>query len=155
MCSEVKEYNDMSTLAIACDHGGYELKEAIKERFADRCEFLDFGTNSTDSVDYPEFGQKLAESIINGDAQRGILICGTGIGISIAANRYKDIRAANCTDVTMARLTRLHNDANVLALGARLVGLEVAFDIVETFLNTEYEGGRHDRRVKKLSEIEC
>ena len=143
----------MSTLAIACDHGGYELKEAIKERFAGRCEFLDFGTNSTESVDYPEFGQKLAESVIRGDAERGILICGTGIGISIAANRYKEIRAANCTDTTMARLTRLHNDANVLALGARLVGLEVAFDIVETFLNTEYEGGRHDRRVKKLSEI--
>ena len=141
----------METLAIACDHGGYDLKEAIKERFADRLSFVDVGTNSHDSVDYPEFGQKLAQSIINGEAERGIVICGTGIGISIAANRYKEIRAANCTDVTMARLTRQHNNANVLALGARLIGLEVAFDIVETFLNTEYEGGRHDRRVEKLS----
>tara|TARA_R110001592_G_scaffold79054_1_gene236711 strand:- start:41364 stop:41789 length:426 start_codon:yes stop_codon:yes gene_type:complete len=141
----------METLAIACDHGGYDLKEAIKERFADRLSFVDVGTNSRDSVDYPEFGQKLAQSIINGEAERGIVICGTGIGISIAANRYKEIRAANCTDVTMARLTRQHNNANVLALGARLIGLEVAFDIVETFLNTEYEGGRHDRRVEKLS----
>ena len=141
---------EMETLAIACDHGGYDLKEAIKELFSDRLSFIDLGTNSHDSVDYPEFGQKLAESIIKGDVERGILICGTGIGISIAANRYKEIRAANCTDTTMARLTRQHNNANVLALGARLIGLEVAFDIVETFIKTEYEGGRHDRRVEKL-----
>ncbi len=140
----------MEKLAIACDHGGYDLKEAIKKHFSDNIDFIDLGTNSTDSVDYPEFGQKLAQSIIDGKAQRGILICGTGIGISIAANRYKEIRAANCTDVTMARLTRLHNDANVLALGARIIGVEVALDIVDAFINTEYEGGRHDKRIKKL-----
>ncbi len=144
----------METLAIACDHGGYDLKEAIKERFSDRVAFRDFGTNSSDSVDYPEFGKKLARSIVNGEVERGILICGTGIGISIAANRYPDIRAANCTDVTMARLTRLHNNANVLALGARIVGTEVAFDIIEAFLDTDYEGGRHDQRVDQLSQTD-
>ena len=141
----------MENIAIACDHGGYELKEAIKKHFLGKVNFIDLGTNSTDSVDYPDFAQKLVRSIIDGDANRGILICGTGIGISIAANRYKEIRAANCTDVTMARLTRLHNDANVLALGARIIGVEVAYDIVDVFLNTQYEGGRHDKRIEKLS----
>ncbi len=141
----------MEKIAIACDHGGYELKEAIKRHFLGKVNFIDLGTNSTDSVDYPDFAQKLVRSIIDGDANRGILICGTGIGISIAANRYKEIRAANCTDVTMARLTRLHNDANVLALGARIIGVEVAYDIVDVFLNTQYEGGRHDKRIEKLS----
>ena len=140
----------MKKLAIACDHGGYTLKETIKDRFSDSCVFLDLGTNSSDSVDYPEFGQAVAKAIMNGEAEQGILICGTGIGISIAANRYPQIRAALCTDATMARLTRQHNDANVLALGARITGAEVVFDIVETFLNTEYEGGRHDARVEKL-----
>ncbi|MCB1652342.1 MAG: ribose 5-phosphate isomerase B [Alphaproteobacteria bacterium] len=135
--------------AIACDHGGYHLKEAIKSRFAD-IEWLDLGTDSDSSVDYPQYGQKLAAAIENGEAERGIVICGTGIGISIAANRNKAVRAALCTDVTMARLTRQHNDANVLALGARIVGEQVAFDIVETFLNTEFEGGRHARRVEQL-----
>ncbi len=141
----------MEKLAIACDHGGYTLKEAIKKQFADRVEFLDLGTDSCDSVDYPEYGQAVAKAIIDGEVKRGILICGTGIGISIAANRFPQIRAANCTNATMARLTRLHNNANVLALGERLIGLEVAFDIVTTFLETEYEGGRHDRRVQKMS----
>ncbi|MGH1377281.1 MAG: ribose 5-phosphate isomerase B [Alphaproteobacteria bacterium] len=140
----------MEKLAIACDHGGYALKEAVKERFSGKVEFIDLGTNSNDSVDYPEYGQALAKSIINGDVTRGILICGTGIGISIAANRFSEIRAALCTDVTMAKLTRAHNDANVLALGARIVGEEVAFDIVDAFLTTEFEGGRHLNRIKKL-----
>ncbi|HOO81365.1 MAG TPA: ribose 5-phosphate isomerase B [Alphaproteobacteria bacterium] len=137
-------------LAIACDHGGYSLKEAIKAHFSD-VEWLDLGTNSNDSVDYPEYGQKLAKAIAGGEVQQGIVICGSGIGISIAANRNPAVRAALCTDVTMARLTRAHNDANVLALGARIIGEEVAFDIVEIFLNTEFEGGRHRRRVDKLS----
>jgi len=141
----------MEKIGIACDHGGYELKNVIKEYFSDRFTFIDLGTNTSNSVDYPEFGQALAKAIINGEVERGIIICGTGIGISIAANRFEEIRAANCTDTTMARLTRQHNDANVLALGARLVGLEVAFDIVETFMNTEYEGGRHQRRIDKMS----
>jgi len=137
-------------LAIASDHGGYALKEAIKARFSD-VEWLDLGADSTDSVDYPEFGQKMAVAIEAGEVERGVLICGTGIGISIAANRNPAVRAALCTDTTMARLTRQHNDANVLALGERVIGAETAFDIVETFLNTEFEGGRHQRRVDKLS----
>ena len=136
-------------LAIACDHGGYELKEAIKAKFSD-VEWVDLGTNSSESVDYPEYGAKLAEAIASGEASQGIAICGSGIGISIAANRNPAVRAALCTDVTMARLTRAHNDANVLALGARIVGAEVAFDIVEAFLNTEFEGGRHQRRIDQL-----
>lgn len=140
----------MEKLAIACDHGGYALKEAIKARFTSKVDFIDLGAHSTDSVDYPEYGQAVAKAIIDGDVTRGILICGTGIGISIAANRFPEIRAALCTDVTMARLTRLHNDANVLALGARITGEETAFDIVEAFLATEFEGGRHLNRIKKL-----
>lgn len=142
----------MYKVAIACDHGGYELKEAIKSRFSSQVSFVDLGTDTSDSVDYPEYAQKLAQSILKKETNRGVLICGTGIGISIAANRFKGIRAALCTDVTMARLTRQHNDANVVALGARIIGEEVAFDIVDIFLNTEFEGGRHERRVQKLSE---
>ena len=141
-------------LAIACDHGGYALKEAIKDRFEARFKFLDLGTNSTESVDYPAYGKVLAQAIVDGKATRGIAICGSGIGISIAANRNPQIRAALCTDVTMARLSRLHNNANVLALGARVVGQEVAFDIVDVFMTTEFEGGRHEKRVAQLSEID-
>ncbi len=141
----------MDRIAIACDHGGYDLKEAIKLHYAGRLEFVDFGTNSNESVDYPEYAQDLAQAIINGDISQGILICGTGIGMSIAANRYPQIRAALCTDTTMALRTRLHNDANVLALGARIIGTEVAFDIIDVFLGTGFEGGRHERRVEKLS----
>ncbi len=137
-------------IAIAADHGGYSLKEAIKERFSS-FEWVDLGTHSTESVDYPEFGKAMIEAIENGDVTRGILVCGTGIGISIAANRSPKVRAALCTDTTMARLTREHNDANVLALGERITGQESAFDIVQVFLNTEFEGGRHARRVEKLS----
>ena len=137
-------------IAIACDHGGYDLKEEIKSRFSS-FEWLDLGTNSTDSVDYPDFGERMAGAIATGEADMGIVICGTGIGISIAANRNPAVRCGLCTDTTMARLTRQHNDANVLALGARITGVESAMDIVETFLNTEFEGGRHARRVEKLS----
>ena len=144
----------MDRIAIACDHGGYDLKEAIKLHYSGKIEFVDFGTNSRVSVDYPEYAKKLSHAIINGEVSRGILICGTGIGISIAANRYPQIRAALCTDVTMAKLTRLHNDANVLALGARIIGEQVAFDIIDAFLNTKYEGGRHDLRVQKLSNMD-
>lgn len=144
----------MEKLLIACDHGGYDLKEAIKEKFTGKFEFIDLGTNSNESVDYPEYGKSMALAIENGQADRGVLICGTGIGISIAANRYPHIRAALCTNVTMARLTRQHNDANVLALGARITGQEAIYEIVDTFLNTDYEGGRHARRVAQLSENE-
>ncbi|MEZ5813695.1 MAG: ribose 5-phosphate isomerase B [Alphaproteobacteria bacterium] len=138
-------------IAIASDHGGYSLKEAIKARFDD-IEWLDLGTDSEESVDYPDFGVRLAKAIENGEVEQGIIICGTGIGISIAANRNKAVRAGLCTDTTMARLTRQHNDANVLALGERVTGRETAFDIVEVFLNTAFEGGRHARRVEKLGD---
>jgi ribose 5-phosphate isomerase B len=138
------------TVAIACDHGGYELKEAVKAKFPD-IEWMDLGTNSAESVDYPDYAAKMASAIEGADAPLGILICGTGIGISIAANRNTAVRAALCTDATMAKLTRQHNNANVLALGARITGVESAFDIVDTFLNTEFEGGRHARRIEKMS----
>lgn len=140
-------------IAIAADHGGYDLKEEIKNFVFENLniEWIDLGTHSTDSVDYPEFGDKMANAIKDNQAESGILICGTGIGISIAANRHNHIRAAVCTNSTMARLTRQHNNANILALGARITGVEVTKDIVETFLSTQFEGGRHQRRVEKLS----
>ena len=137
-------------VAIACDHGGYELKQAIKARFKD-FDWLDLGTNSTDSVDYPDYGQALGRAITEGEAARGIVICGSGIGISIAANRFPAVRAALCTSVKMAALSREHNNANVLALGARITDEPLAFEIVKTFFSTEFEGGRHERRVEKLS----
>lgn len=139
------------TILIASDHGGYALKEAIRQKFADFT-WIDLGTNSPDSVDYPDFGYKLAQGIAAGKAPRGIAICGSGIGISIAVNREPAVRGALCADVTMARLSRMHNDANVLVLGERTTGQETAFQIVEAFLNTDFEGGRHQRRVDKLSE---
>ncbi len=138
-------------IAIACDHGGYDLKEEIKSRFS-AVEWVDLGCNSTDSVDYPDYAQKMADAISSGEVTQGILICGTGIGISIAANRYPAVRCGLCTDTTTARLTRAHNDANVLALGARITGIESAIDIVDVFLKTEFEGGRHARRVEKLND---
>lgn len=140
-------------IAIAADHGGYELKEDIKNFVFDNLniEWIDLGTHSNDSVDYPEYGFKMADAIKNKQADKGIIICGTGIGISIAANRHEHVRAALCTNTTMAKLTREHNDANVLALGARITGNEAIKDIVKTFLTTDFEGGRHERRVNKLS----
>ncbi len=139
------------TIAIACDHAGFPLKEALKKACGDRYRWLDLGTNSTDSVSYADFGEHLAKAIGAGRADYGILICGTGIGISIAANRYAHIRAAVCTSSTMARLARAHNNANVLALGARIIGAEVALDCIDTFMTTDFEGGRHQARVDKLN----
>ena len=140
-------------VAIACDHGGYDLKEAIKDNFD--IKWIDLGTdNDKDSVDYPDFGHALAEAIEDGVAEYGIAICGTGIGISITVNRHEGIRAGLCTNTTMARLTREHNNANVLCLGARITGTEAVMDIVKTFLETEFEGGRHQRRIDKIEEID-
>lgn len=138
-------------IAIASDHAGYPLKEALKESLhrAGR-QVLDLGTNGPESVDYPDFAHALAEAVLSGAAARGVVICGTGIGVSIAANRHPGVRAALCHDITSARLARQHNDANVLALGARMIGPEVAQDCLDAFLNTAYEGGRHDRRLAKL-----
>lgn len=138
-------------IAIASDHAGFDLKTALVEDLkAAGLPVLDLGTHTRDSVDYPDFGDALARAILEGRASRGVLVCGTGIGISIAANRHKGIRAAHCRDTTDARFARLHNDANVIALGARTVGIEVARDCLHIFLNTAFEGGRHQRRIDKL-----
>lgn len=144
---------DMSRkpIAIASDHAGYDLKTILAQELAEMgYEVLDLGTDGPQSVDYPDFGSALAEVVRTGEVERGVLICGTGIGISMAANRHPGVRAAVCWDETSARLTREHNDANVLALGARLLGVEVAKDCVRTFLSTDFAGGRHAGRVAKL-----
>ncbi len=142
-------------IAIGSDHAGYDLKEIIKNYLIEKgYEVVDKGTNSKGSVDYPIFGESVAETVAKGEADRGIVICGTGIGISISANKVKGIRAALCTNEYMARMARKHNDANVLALGARVLGIDLALSIVETFLNTEFEGGRHERRVHLIHNIE-
>ena len=142
-------------IAIAADHGGYELKEFLKQNCARDIDWVDLGTDSTQSVDYPDYGYKLAQCIARGEAEKGIAICGTGIGISIACNRDPDVRAALCTDMTMARLAREHNDANIVCLGARITGPLAAQDIVTTFLSTHFEGGRHEGRVTKLGKGAC
>jgi ribose 5-phosphate isomerase B len=142
-------------VALVADHAGFELKTALKGVLEERgFTTVDLGPYDADPVDYPDMARKLALALRDGDAERGVMICGTGIGIGIAANRYPWIRAAVCYDVTTARLAREHNDANVLALGARLIGLEVARDCLLTFLGTAFAGGRHARRVAKLSTTE-
>jgi len=139
------------TVAMASDHAGVALKSLLLEEARGLGhEVVDLGTEGPESVDYPDFGQALAEAVASGRAERGVAVCGTGIGIAIAANRHAGVRAAVCHNDTAARLAREHNDANVLALGARLVGTEVAKDCLRTFLNTEFAGGRHARRVAKL-----
>ena len=147
----VQDTISQDTIAIASDHAGYSLKEALKaELVASDHRVLDLGTDGTDSVDYPDFGHAMGRAIENGEASRGVLVCGTGIGISMAANRHRGVRAAVCHDTTTARLSRAHNDANVLALGARIVGPEVAIDCLKVFLESEFEGGRHDPRIAKI-----
>lgn len=139
-------------IAIASDHAGYDLKTQLAGDLAEMGqEVLDLGTDGPESVDYPDFADELAAAIADGRAERGVLVCGSGLGISIAANRNRAVRAAPCHDVTSVRLARQHNDANVLALGARLIGIETARDCLRAFLETEFEGGRHQRRVAKMS----
>ena len=139
-------------VAVAADHGGYELKTVLlPELRALGFDVLDLGTNSLELVDYPDFAEKVAQAVETGKARFGLLICGTGIGMSIAANRHRKVRAALCYDVTTARLARQHNDANVMTLGGRMIGSETAKDCLKTFLSTPFEGGRHARRVAKLS----
>ena len=139
------------TIAIAADHAGFDLKSALVEELRKGgANVVDLGTHSTDSVDYPDFADALAKAIGAGQAARGVLVCGTGIGISIAANRHKGIRAALCRDSTDARLAREHNDANVLVLGGRTTGVEAARDCLRSFLSTPFGGGRHQRRVEKM-----
>lgn len=142
-------------VAIGCDHGGFKLKEEIVS-FLEKggVEFKDFGTFNESSVDYPDIAKLVCESIISGECENGILVCGTGIGISIAANKHKGIRAAVCSDEFSAKFTRLHNDANVLCLGGRVVGPGLACELVDIFLNTGFEGGRHSLRIEKIHEIE-
>ena len=142
----------VETIAIAADHAGYDLKVLlVPELKSLGFEVLDLGTDSRDPVDYPDFADALARAIETGEARRGVLVCGSGIGIAIAANRHRVVRAGVCHDATTARLTRQHNDANVLALGARIVDADVAKDCLRAFLSTEFEGGRHQRRVAKMS----
>lgn len=140
-------------LALGCDHGGFELKQEIK-KYLDEAgiEYKDFGCDSLESCDYPEYAKLVANAVADGTCDKGILVCGTGIGISIAANKVKGIRAAVCTDCFTAEATRLHNDANILAMGGRVVGAGLAIKIVDTFLNTEFSGD--ERHIRRISQIE-
>lgn len=142
-------------IAIGCDHGGFALKQEVMRHLDELgLAYKDFGTYSEESCDYPIYGEAVARAVAGGEYERGILICGTGIGISISANKVKGIRAALCGDCYSAEMTRRHNDANILAMGARVLGPGLALKIVDTFLNTEFEGGRHEKRVAKLMAIE-
>ena len=142
----------METIAIAADHAGVALKSELAQELSRLgYEVRDLGTHTEDSVDYPDMARALADELRGGGVRRGVLICGSGLGISMAANRYDHVRAAPCHDSLAARLARRHNDANVLALGARLIGVETAKDCLRAFLETEFEGGRHERRVAKLT----
>ena len=142
-------------IAIACDHGALKLKrEIIKYLSSNGYEYVDFGTDSFDSCDYPDFALPAAEAVANGSCDRGIVVCSTGIGVSIVANKVPGIRCAHCHDSYCAKFTRLHNDANMLAMGEKVVGVGYALEIVETFLTTQFEGGRHQRRVDKITAVE-
>ena len=141
-------------IALGCDQGGYELMQEVKRHLEERgLEYKDFGTYSAESVDYPIYGKKVAHAVANGECERGILICGTGIGISITANKVKGIRAALCHDVFSAEATRLHNDANILAMGGRIVGPGLALMIVDKFLDTPFSNAeRHARRIGMMED---
>ncbi len=142
-------------LAIGADHAGYEAKETIKEYLQEKMiEVKDFGTFSKESCHYPVFAEKVSRSVASGECEKGILVCGSGIGVSIAANKIKGIRAALCYEPLLAEMARKHNDANVLCLGARFSGAETIKKIIDVFLKTEFEGGRHAERVKLISDIE-
>ena len=141
-------------IAIASDHGGFTLKEEIKKYLiSEGIDVIDLGTNSEESVDYPVYGKLCAEAVASGKADRGIACCSTGVGISMAANKVKGIRCALCTDTHMAEMTRRHNDANMLALGGRTVSVNTALEITKIWLETEFEGGRHKRRVDMINEM--
>ncbi len=142
-------------IALACDHGGLNLKNAIIEYLKNNgYSYEDFGTYSADSCDYPDYALPAAEAVAGGDCERGIVVCSTGIGVSIVANKVPGVRCAHCHDTYCAEFTRRHNDANMLAMGEKVVGTGYALKIVEAFLNTEFEGGRHSRRVDKITQIE-
>ena len=141
--------------AIGSDHGGYALKQEIMKHLTERgIEYRDYGTFSTDSCDYPDYGEAVGRAVASGECERGIVVCGTGIGISIAANKVHGVRCALCGDCFSAQMAREHNDANVLALGARVLGPGLALKIVDTFLDAEFQGGRHARRAAKIMALE-
>ena len=142
-------------LAVGCDHGGLEHKNAIAEHLkSEGFEVEDFGIYENKSVDYPEIALKVANSIKNGENELGILVCGTGIGMSLAANKVNGIRAAACSEHFSAKYTRLHNNSNILCLGGRVIGIGTALELCDIFVNTEFEGGRHQRRIDMITEIE-
>ena len=142
-------------VALGCDHGGYDLKkEIIKYLNSKNIKFIDFGSHNIESVDYPEYANNVCDAVKNGKSDCGILLCGTGIGMSIAANKHKGIRASCCSDTFSARMTRMHNDANILCMGGRVIGSGLALDITELFLTTKFEKGRHEIRVKQIADFE-
>jgi len=142
-------------IGVGCDHAGLELKNEIILLLSGLgIECVDYGTNSPKSVDYPDFGEKVSEAVSSGELDRGILICGTGIGMSIVANKFPHVRASLCNDLFTAKMSRLHNDANILVLGGRIVGKDLAKEIVRTWINTPFEGERHCMRLKKITLIE-
>ena len=142
-------------IALGADHAGWQLKEEIKAWLLDRgADVTDFGTHSPDPVDYPDYAAQVGEAVASGKAERGILVCGTGIGMAMTANKVPGVRAAFCPDLFTARMSREHNDANVLALGGRLTGRELALEIVEMWLAAAFQGGRHARRLGRLAELE-
>ncbi len=142
-------------IAIACDHGGYRLKEVLKESMISQGhEVVDFGTNSEESVDYPDYAYKAAKAVANKECERGVVVCGTGIGVSIVANKVDGIRCALVHDLFSAKATRQHNDTNMIAMGGRVIGEGLALEILNTWLTTDYEGGRHDARIEKMMAIE-
>ena len=142
-------------IAIGNDHAAVELKKVIKEYVESMGhEVVNFGTDTTESCNYPEYGEKVGRAVASGEFDCGILICGTGVGISIAANKVNGVRAAVCSDTATARLVKQHNNANIIAFGARIVGIEVAKDIVKTYLDAEFQGGRHEKRIAMIHDIE-
>ena len=142
-------------IAVGSDHAGFEYKEVVKKHLESKgFQIIDKGTYSKESVDYPVFGEAVGKAVVSGEADMGVVICGTGIGISISANKVPGVRAALCTNEYMARMARKHNNANVLAFGARVLGIDVALGIVDQFFSTDFEGGRHERRVNLITNIE-
>ena len=141
-------------IAVGSDHAAYELKEAIKEKLINEGhEIIDVGCDSTESVDYPKYGHAVGRAVASGEAERGIAVCGSGIGISIACNKVPGVRAALCTSVEMAEMCRRHNNANVVCMGARMISQELAFDIIDTWMTTDFEAGKHLRRINEIEDI--
>jgi ribose 5-phosphate isomerase B len=148
-------FNIKMTIAIGCDHAGFELKKEIISLLDDlHIECIDYGTEGPQSVDYPDFGEKVSEAVSSGKIDKGILICGTGIGMSIVANKFPNVRASLCNELFTAKMSRLHNDANILVLGGRIIGKDLAKEIVRIWVSTNFEGERHCARLKKITLIE-